>query len=113
MKKIWGREVENFLLSACFKDTLSGISRANVKWALFLLAGLLAVSVQGQTSFYSPQMLVGASGSETNDNAGNIPDSGCPNIAGFAPNAPVWYTWTATKDGVVEMDTIGRRAGDH
>ncbi len=107
MKNFWGREVKNFLLSACFKDTLSGISRASAKWALFLLAGLMTANVQGQTSFYSPQVLIGDSGSQTNDNTGNIPDSGCPNIAGFAPNAPVWYTWTATRDGVVELDTIG------
>ena len=42
------------------------------------------------------------------NNYGNSADPGCPNIAGFAPNEPVWYQWTAPRRfGEVELDTIG------
>src|SRR5215469_5761074 len=104
MKNFWGREARNLLLSACVKDTMTGILRASASLAL-----LLAVTAKGQNSFYTPQVLVGDWGSVTNDNGffTNPPDSGCPNIAGFTPNEPVWYQWTAPRDGVVELDTIG------
>ena len=107
MKNFWGLEARNLLLSTFLKDTIPGVLRAGARLALILLVGLMAITAQGQNSFYTPQVLVGDWGSVTNDNSTNVPDSSCPNIAGFTPNAPVWYQWTAPRDGVVELDTIG------
>ncbi len=51
--------------------------------------------------------LTGVWGSITQDNTDATPLPGEPSIAGFAPNAPVWYQWTAPQDGEVALDTIG------
>lgn len=77
--------------------------------ALILLAGLTVSSATAQTSFYSPQVLDASSywGTAANDNTGVTPDVGAPNIAGYAPNAPLWYVWTAPHSGEVELDTVG------
>ena len=79
-------------------------------WAKLGLTILIVVQagfVSAQTSFGLPQILTGSWGAVTNDNTGNIPDAGFTGIAGFYPNAPVWYQWTAPQDGEVELDTIG------
>jgi len=79
----------------------------------FLVLGLLALLVltaevgRAQTNFASAQMISGDWGTVANTNTGVIPDIGAPNIDGFAPNAPLWYQWTAPQDGVVTLDTIG------
>ncbi len=46
-------------------------------------------------------------GSVTNSNTGVVPSDNLPNIAGFPPNAPLWYLWTAPQSGEVELDTVG------
>lgn len=80
-----------------------------LKLGLVILAGLIAASVgRAQNSFYSPLLLVTNSyGSITNDNTGVSPDTNAPNIAGFAPRAPLWFQWQAPMDGEVELDTLG------
>jgi uncharacterized delta-60 repeat protein/uncharacterized repeat protein (TIGR01451 family) len=76
---------------------------------LGLLAGVsLAASVgQAQTNFASAQVITGQWGSVTNDNTGVIPDTGGPSNAGFAPQHPLWYRWTAPESGEVTFDTLG------
>jgi len=61
-------------------------------------------------SFFSPVALSGDWGATNLDNTGGAPETGDPNIAGLAPNAPVWFQWTAPSDGEVELDTIGSYA---
>ncbi len=78
-----------------------------LKAGLLLLIGFAANVGKAQTNFASAQPIFGAWGSVTNNNTGVRPDIGAPNNAGFAPNAPLWYAWTAPEDGVVEMDTVG------
>ena len=78
-----------------------------LKLVLLLLVGFAANVGQAQTNFASAQPISGVWGSVINDNTGVKPDIGAPNNAGFAPNAPLWYAWTAPQDGVVEMDTVG------
>ena len=61
-------------------------------------------------SFFSPIVISGDWGSTNADNTAGSPDSGTPNIAGNAPNAPVWFQWTAPASGEVSLDTIGSLA---
>ena len=81
------------------------------RWAklgLLILAGLIVANAgRAQGSFYTPQVLTGDFGSASDDNTGVKPDPNCPNIAGFAPSAPLWFQWTPSADGEVELDTIG------
>lgn len=58
-------------------------------------------------SFFSPLIISGIFGSTNVDNTPGLPESGDPNIAGFAPSAPVWLQWVAPADGEVTLDTIG------
>ena len=58
-------------------------------------------------SYFSPIVINGGWGSTNADNTGGAPDNGTPNIAGYAPNAPVWFQWTAPASGEVTLDTIG------
>ena len=58
-------------------------------------------------SFFSPLVISGSYGTTNVDNTGGLPENGDPNIAGFAPAAPVWFQWTAPADGEVSLDTIG------
>ena len=58
-------------------------------------------------SYFSPIVIVGGWGSTNANNTGGAPDNGTPNIAGYAPNAPVWFQWTAPASGEVTLDTIG------
>jgi uncharacterized delta-60 repeat protein len=94
------------------KDFMPGLQNHAPK-AFWLKAGLLflvgfAASVgQAQTNFASAQVISGVWGSVVNTNTGVTPDIGAPSNAGFAPNAPLWYAWTAPQDGVMEMDTVG------
>ena len=77
------------------------------KLALLILSGLIVTNAgRAQTNFNSPQLLTGIYGSVTNNNLLGSP-GGAPNIAGFAPHAPLWYQWTAPSGGEVELDTIG------
>ncbi len=61
-------------------------------------------------SFFSPIVITGDWGSTNADNTASSPDSGTPTIAGNAPNAPVWFQWTAPASGEVTLDTIGSLA---
>jgi uncharacterized delta-60 repeat protein len=74
---------------------------------LMVLAGLMVNVGMAQTSFYSPQVLSGDFGTVTNDNSTVTADPGGPSTAGFPPNKPLWYQWTAPVDGEVELDTLG------
>ncbi len=98
MQKLTSLRLESLVSASLFK--LGAI--------LILLAGLSVNVVRAQDSFASAQVLPGdVWGSVANDNTGVVPDTGAPSIAGFAPNAPLWYQWTAPADGVVEMDSVG------
>lgn len=66
---------------------------------------------RAQTNFASAQVLTGDWGSVTNDNTLAAVDLYAPNIAGFPHNAPIWYQWTASHDGEVELDTVGSGIG--
>lgn len=78
-----------------------------LKLGLVVLACFAADVGRAQNSFATAQVLTGDLGSVVNDNTGVKPDPNAPNIAGFAPNAPLWYQWTPSVDGEVELDTIG------
>ena len=78
-----------------------------VKLALVVLAGLMVNVGKAQTNFASAQVLTGGWGSVTNSNIGIHRDTHAPNIAGFAPNTPLWYQWTPSVSGEVELDTVG------
>ncbi|HEX9046739.1 MAG TPA: Calx-beta domain-containing protein, partial [Verrucomicrobiae bacterium] len=74
--------------------------------AALLVVGIFTGTARAQYSFAGAQVLSGDFGAVTNDNSLSIPDVGAPNIAGSAPRAPLWYQWTASHDGEVELDTI-------
>ena len=79
------------------------IWRVLLLWALWPLA-----AAHAQTSFSAALDLGdGDWGAVTGNNSGVVPDVGAPNIAGFPPNHPLWYKWTAPRDGDVELDTAG------
>ncbi len=77
-----------------------------VRLGLMVLIGLVAGAASAQTNFASAQVLTGNWGSVLFTNTTFLNNTG-PNNAGFYPNAPVWYQWTAPADGVVALDTIG------
>ena len=60
-------------------------------------------------SFSTPIIISGFWGVTNADNTFSAPETGDPSIAGFAPNAPVWFEWTAPPggNGEVTLDTIG------
>jgi uncharacterized delta-60 repeat protein len=72
-----------------------------------LLAGLAVNIGKAQTNFASAEVLSGDYGSVTVDNTGVVPDSGTPTIAGLPPEHTVWFQWSSTNSGEVEIDTIG------
>jgi uncharacterized delta-60 repeat protein len=78
-----------------------------MKLGLVILACFAAEVGRAQFTFASAQVLTGDLGSVTNDNASAVRDTNAPSIAGFPANAPLWYQWTPTVDGEVELDTIG------
>jgi uncharacterized delta-60 repeat protein len=61
-------------------------------------------------SFYSPVVIGGGWGRTNVSNLTSLPDTGMPTLAGYSPNAPVWFKWTAPADGEVTLDTIGSLA---
>ena len=81
-----------------------------VKLVLVVLLGLAAGIGKAQTNFASAVVLNTSQswGSVVYTNRGisrfNL--IGDPGIAGYAPNAPVWYQWTAPDDGEVVLDTL-------
>ncbi len=86
----------------------------NLAGSLSLLAigviTLLAMTTdvsRAQTNFASAEALGGFYGTMVNTNNAVVADVGAPPIDGFAPNAPLWYKWTAPQSGVVTIDTIG------
>ena len=79
-----------------------------VKLGLTLLAGLTICVGRAQDSFSSAQNLgMAVYGTVTNNNSVAVVDIGAPNIAGFVPQHPLWYVWTAPQDGDVDVDTLG------
>jgi uncharacterized delta-60 repeat protein len=78
-----------------------------LKLGLVILACFVAEVGRAQFTFATAQVLPGDAHSITNDNASAVRDGNAPNIAGFPANKPLWYQWTPTVDGEVELDTIG------
>jgi len=73
---------------------------------IVILSGLAAGVCHSQ-QFASPIMISGDSGSYATNNSSISVVSGGPSIAGQYPNAPVWFEWTASHNGDVELDTVG------
>ena len=73
---------------------------------LMVLLGLTGNSAKAQDSFSSPQVLSGDFGSVAVDNTGVTPDQGAPTIAGLPPQHTLWFQWSTTNSGEVEIDTI-------
>jgi len=98
MQQIAGRKLRRFFRS---------VGRAGL--GLMILAGLAGsiCHVAAQGTFGNPIVISGGWGNITQDNTGFASLPGEPSIAGIAPNAPVWFQWTATQDGEVEFDTVG------
>ena len=76
-----------------------------LKVVLTILVVLCANGATAQINFASAQVLGGDFGTVSNSNFGVIHDPNAPNIAGFRPNAPLWYQWTASHSGVVGIWT--------
>jgi uncharacterized delta-60 repeat protein len=111
MKNFWGLGMPTLLFSARLTETAADALRARRKISgiIILAASVVfsAVSASAQDSFATAYPITGVFGSVTNDNTLSMSETGDPSIAGYAPNAPVWYAFTAPQSGVVEMDTIG------
>ena len=92
------------------KFTTPGLKRLFAKTGLLALglalASLAVGTARAQFSFYAPQTLNGDSGTVENDNSSSIIDPSAPTIAGNPPTAPLWYTWTASHTGDVDIDTV-------
>ncbi len=89
------------------KNFISGLMRNGMKAALLLaFAAGMANIAKAQLSFAAPQVIGGDFGSVNNTNL-TVADVGAPAIAGFPAVAPLWYQWTASHDGEVELDTVG------
>jgi len=78
-----------------------------LKLGLMILACFAAEVGRAQFTFAMAQVLSGDSGFVVNDNGSAIRDTNAPSIAGFPANKPLWYQWTPTVDGEVELDTVG------
>ncbi|HEY3763382.1 MAG TPA: Calx-beta domain-containing protein [Verrucomicrobiae bacterium] len=76
------------------------------KLCFAVLIGMAAGICRSQT-FESPLPISGVWGATTADNSSASTENGDPNVAGYPPNAPVWFQWTAPQSGVVTVDTIG------
>ena len=103
-------ETQEKFMSWKLQNLASGTGWA--KLGLLIWAGFIVANAgRAQTNFASAQVLpiTNNYGSATYDNTNAVRDTNCPNIAGFAPRAPLWYKWTAPPggDGEVELDTIG------
>ncbi len=95
--------MRRFLTNSGFPCRLTGV----VRLGLFAFFSMFACAGWAQTNFNSAQVISGQWGTATNDNTGVVPDSGGPSHAGFAPQHPLWYKWTAPESGEVTLDTIG------
>ncbi len=58
-------------------------------------------------NFSSATTINGSSGQATGSNVNATFETGEPNHAGIEGGVSVWWSWTATSDGVVAFDTIG------
>ncbi len=77
-----------------------------VKLWMVLLIGSTAALCRGQ-SFNDPIQISGDWGTYATNNLTLSTGGVGPNIAGYYPNAPVWFEWTAPHSGDVELDTVG------
>ena len=117
MKKIWGQAASAFVADKVegfhsqekpvFGRRLFFAQTAVMVTVMLLVTVMAAVTGKAQTSFYSPLVIGGTSGSTNFSNEAVSPDPKCPEIGGFVPNAPLWFSWTAPKSGEVELDTVG------
>jgi uncharacterized repeat protein (TIGR01451 family)/uncharacterized delta-60 repeat protein len=80
---------------------------AVLRLGLLVWLGLSASVGWAQYSFSGAEVISGQWGGVTNDNTGVVPDPGGPSPAGFAPQHPLWYKWTAPESGEVTLDTLG------
>ena len=95
------------------KFTSPGLCRCIGKSG-FLTLGLMVLLVltgnisRAQASFATAQVLLsGDSGIVTVDNTGVVPDTNAPTIANLVPQNTIWFQWSTTNSGEVELDTIG------
>ena len=71
---------------------------------------IIETNASAPLSFFSPAVITGNWGATNVSNLASVPDTGMPSLAGYTPNAPVWFQWTAPADGEVTLDTIGSLA---
>src|ERR1700685_688216 len=86
------------------KFTSPGLRNPNVgvgflTLGLMVLLGLMVNVGRAQDRFSWDQALSRDFGTVTNDTSGVTADPGGPSTAGFPPNKPLWYQWTAPVDG--------------
>ena len=74
---------------------------------LIVLAVLTVNLGRAQTNFASPLVLTGDYGLTNFDNTGVTADPTGPTIAGLPPTSTLWFQWSTTNSGEVELDTIG------
>ena len=82
----------------------SGAATGSIKLTLaFAPAGVGPAN----DNFASAQILTGNSVTVTGSNVGATKQAGEPNIAGNVGGASVWFNWTATSSGLVNVNTYG------
>ncbi len=59
------------------------------------------------SSFATPQVLTGNTGTYTGTNSGRSAIIGQPKVAGKQGGGQIWFTWTATSTGTVHLNTAG------
>ena len=74
---------------------------------LMVLVILMGNSGRAQGSFATAQVLSGDSGIVTVDNTTFTPDTNAPTIANLIPQHTIWFQWSTTNSGEMELDTIG------
>lgn len=76
--------------------------------SLLVLLGLMVNTAKAQFDFSSALPLAGDYGAIVPvDNTGVVADPSGPTIAGLPPTSTVWFQWSSTNSGEVEIDTMG------
>jgi len=83
----------------------TGQSDGNGRWGTWW--GRIPMQVPANDNFNAAQEISDASGSVTNANYRGTKESGEPNHAGNTGGRSIWYKWTAPRNGLVGISTIG------
>lgn len=95
-----------------FSVSLSGATPPGIIQQPTEQVTIIGTNTPSGLSFTTPIIISGVWGTTNVNNSQGAPESGDPEIAGFAANAPVWFEWTAPPggNGEVTLDTIGSLA---